>query len=148
FSDSAKSEGDPLMSRGGPPADPALKNGFFIEPTVFAVTEKNRIAREEIFGPVLGVFKWSDEAKMLETVNSVEYGLTASIWTNDLNTAHRTAMAVQVGYVWINEVSKHFLCAPVGGFRQPGRGREECSEEMLAFTKEKNIHLKLKPAKT
>ena len=69
---------------------------------------------------MLGVFKWSDEAKMLETVNAVEYGLTASIWTNDLNTAHRTAMTVQAGFVWINEVSKHFLGAPFGGFKQSG----------------------------
>src|SRR6478735_5211840 len=124
------------------------KNGFFIEPTVFAVTEKNRIAREEIFGPVLGVFKWRDEAKMLATANAVEYGLTASIWTNDLNTAHRTALTVQAGYVWINEVSKHFLGAPFGGFKQSGLGREECFEEMLAFTQEKNIHIRLKPSKT
>jgi betaine-aldehyde dehydrogenase len=144
---SAKSEGAELISGGGPPVDPALQNGFYIEPTVFAVSEKNRIAREEIFGPVLGVFKWSDEAKMLETVNAVEYGLTASIWTNDLSTAHRTAMAVQVGFVWINEVSKHFLGAPFGGFKQSGLGREECFEEMLSFTQEKNIHVKLKPAK-
>ena len=84
---------------------------------------------------------------MLADVNAVEYGLTASIWTNDLNTAHRTALAVQSGYVWINDVSKHFLCAPFGGFKQSGLGREECFEEMLAFTQEKNIHLRLKPAK-
>ena len=148
FIDSAKSEGAQLITGGGPPSDPALKNGFYIEPTVFAVTEKNRIAREEIFGPVLGVFKWNDEAKMLETVNAVEYGLTASIWTNDLNKAHRTAMGVNVGYVWINEVSKHFLGAPFGGFKQSGLGREECFEEMLSFTQEKNIHLKLKSAKS
>ena len=55
------------------------------------VTMRMRIAREEIFGPVLGVLKWSDEAKMLEEVNTVEYGLTCSIWTNDISTAHRTA---------------------------------------------------------
>ena len=63
FIDSAKSEGAQLITGGGPPADPALKSGFYIEPTVFAVTDKNRIAREEIFGPVLGVFKWSDESE-------------------------------------------------------------------------------------
>ena len=79
-------------------------------------------------------------------VNAVEYGLTASIWTNDLSTAHRTAMAVEAGYVWINEVGKHFLGAPFGGFKQSGLGREECFEEMLAFTQEKNIHVKLKAA--
>ena len=111
------------------------------------MTEKNRIAREEIFGPVLGIFKWHHEAQMLETVNAVEYGLTASIWTNDLNQAHRTAMAVNVGYVWINEIGKHFLGAPFGGFKQSGLGREECFEEMLSFTQEKNIHVKLKPMK-
>ncbi len=71
FIDSAKTEGAQLITGGGSPSDPALKNGFYIEPTVFAVTEENRIAREEIFGPVLGVFKWHDEAKMLETVNAV-----------------------------------------------------------------------------
>jgi betaine-aldehyde dehydrogenase len=148
FIEAAKAEGAQLIAGGGPPADPKLKNGFYIEPTVFAVTEKNGIAREEIFGPVLGIFKWADEGKMLSIVNAVEYGLTASIWTNDLSTAHRAALAVQVGYVWINEVSKHFLGAPFGGFKQSGLGREECFEEMLAFTQEKNIHVKLRPART
>jgi betaine-aldehyde dehydrogenase len=105
------------------------------------------IAREEIFGPVLGIFKWSHENKMLDEVNAVEYGLTCSIWTNDLTTAHRMAMAVEAGYVWINEVGKHFLGAPFGGVKQSGIGREECLEEMLAFTQEKNIHIKLKLAK-
>ncbi len=147
FIDSAKKEGAALIAGGGPPSDPKLANGFFIEPTVFAVTAKNRIAREEIFGPVLALFKWSDEAAMLEDVNAVQYGLTASIWTNDLSTAHRTAMAVEAGYVWINDVGKHFLGAPFGGVKQSGIGREECFEEMLAFTQEKNIHVRLRPAK-
>src|SRR5947209_15869421 len=87
---SAKQEGARLLCGGGSPSDPKLAKGFFIEPTVFAdVTMQMRIGREEIFGPVLGIFKWSDEAKMLDEVNSVEYGLTASIWTNDISIAHR-----------------------------------------------------------
>jgi betaine-aldehyde dehydrogenase len=147
YIESAKQEGAELISGGGRPADPALAQGLYIEPTVFAVTGKNRIAREEIFGPVLGMFKWRDEAEMLAQVNQVEYGLTASIWTNDLSTAHRAAMSVEAGYVWINEVGKHFLGAPFGGFKQSGLGREECFEEMLSFTQEKNIHVKLRPAK-
>src|SRR5271169_2402873 len=148
FIDSAKQEGGRLLYGGGRPADPALAKGFFIEPTVFADVQSHmRIAREEIFGPVLAVFKWSDEAKMLAEVNAVEYGLTASIWTNDLSIAHRTASAVQSGFVWINEVSKHFLGAPFGGFKQSGIGREECFEELIAYTQEKNIHVRLKPAK-
>jgi betaine-aldehyde dehydrogenase len=81
---------------------------------------------------------------MLDDVNAVEYGLTCSIWTRDLATAHRTAMAVQAGYVWINDVGKHFLGAPFGGIKQSGFGREECLEEMLRFTQEKNIHVNLK----
>ena len=143
---SAKQEGARLVAGGGPPSDPALAKGFYVEPTVFAdVNMTMRIAREEIFGPVLGVFKWSDEAKMLEEVNMVEYGLTCSIWTNDISTAHRTAGAVEAGFIWINEVGKHFLGAPFGGVKQSGIGREECFEEMLLFTSEKNIHIKLKP---
>jgi betaine-aldehyde dehydrogenase len=149
YIDAAKQEGARVVAGGKRPPDPALAKGFFVEPTVFAdVTMTMRIAREEIFGPVLGVLKWDDEAKMLAEVNQVEYGLTASIWTNDLSTAHRTAMAVEAGYVWINEVGKHFLGAPFGGFKQSGLGREECFEEILSFTQEKNIHVKLKPAKS
>jgi betaine-aldehyde dehydrogenase len=148
YIDAAKQEGARVVAGGKRPDDPTLANGFYVEPTVFSgVTMNMRIAREEIFGPVLGVFKWNDEAKMLAEVNQVEYGLTASIWTNDLSTAHRTAMAVEAGYIWINEIGKHFLGAPFGGYKQSGLGREECFEEMVSFTQEKNIHVKLKPAK-
>jgi betaine-aldehyde dehydrogenase len=144
--EAACNEGARLVHGGSRPADPALANGFFVEPTVFVdVTAAMRLAREEVFGPVLAILKWSDEARLLEEVNAVDYGLTCSIWTNDLSTAYRTAMAVQAGYVWINEVGKHFLGAPFGGFKQSGFGREECLEELLRYTQEKNIHLKLRP---
>jgi betaine-aldehyde dehydrogenase len=140
-----KEDGARLVSGGKRPDDPALAKGLFIEPTIFAdVNMGMRIGKEEIFGPVLSVFKWSDEDKMLAEVNQVEYGLTCSIWTNDLATAHRTAAVVEAGYVWINEVSKHFLGAPFGGYKQSGIGREECIEELLRFTREKNIHVNLK----
>lgn len=141
----ARTEGARLLHGGGRPADPRLDKGFYVEPTIFAdVTPDMTIAREEIFGPVLGIFKWSDERRMLDQVNAVEYGLTCSIWTNDLSTAHRTAAEIQAGFIWINEVSKHFLGTPFGGFKQSGIGREECLEELLSFTQEKNIHLRLK----
>src|SRR5262249_21188298 len=75
-----------LIAGGKRPDDPKLAKGLYIEPTIFAdVTMDMRIGREEIFGPVLSVFKWSDEDKMLAQVNQVEYGLTCSIWTNDLS---------------------------------------------------------------
>ena len=128
--------------RGRRSSDTRLARGFFDEPTVFAdVTDNMRIAREEIFGPVLGVFKWNDEAKMLAEVNQVEYGLTASIWTNDLNTAHRTAIAVEAGYVWINS-SGRYLGAPYGGWKQSGIGEEECFDELISYAQVKNINLR------
>jgi betaine-aldehyde dehydrogenase len=145
FIESGKKEGARLVCGGGRPSDAKLERGFFIEPTIFAdVNMDMRIGKEEIFGPVLSMFKWSDEEKMLSQVNQVEYGLTGSIWTNDLLTAHRVAAAVESGYVWINEVSKHFLGAPFGGYKQSGLGREECLEELLSFTREKNIHINLR----
>ena len=70
-------------------------------------------------------------------------GLTCSIWTRDLEKAHRTAQAVEAGFVWINEVSKHFIGAPFGGVKQSGIGREESLEELLSFTHEKNVHVNL-----
>jgi betaine-aldehyde dehydrogenase len=144
YIESAKSEGARLINGGGRPSDPKLARGLYIEPTVFAdVTPSMRIFKEEIFGPVVGVVKWSDEAKMFEQVNSVEYGLTASIWTNDLTTAHRAAAEVEAGFVWVNDTSKHFLGTPFGGYKQSGIGREECIEELLSFTQEKNININL-----
>ncbi|MFD0668021.1 aldehyde dehydrogenase family protein [Ramlibacter sp. MAHUQ-53] len=141
YIESGRAEGASLVCGGGAPA--GLPGGFFIEPTVFAqVSPQMRIAREEIFGPVLSVLRWEDEAALLRDVNAVDVGLTCSIWTNDLHAALRTAHAVQAGYVWINEVSKHFLGAPFGGIKQSGIGREECLEELLAFTQQKNIHVK------
>lgn len=145
FIEGARQEGARLVYGGNRPADPALAQGQFIEPTVFAdVTAEMRIAREEIFGPVLAVMKWRDEAAMMEQVNAVEYGLTGAIWTNDLEKAHRAAQRMQAGYIWVNEVGKHFLGAPYGGVKQSGIGRDECLGEMLAFTQEKNIHINLR----
>ena len=141
----ARAEGARLVCGGGVPDAPELRQGTFIEPTIFAdVTPEMTIAREEIFGPVLAVLRWQDREAMLDAVNRPEYGLTCSIWTNDLATAHLTAQEVQAGFVWINEVAKHFLGAPFGGYKQSGLGREECLEELLAFTQEKNIHLRLR----
>lgn len=145
YIESGQREGARLLCGGKRPDDPRLANGFFIEPTVFAdVAPTMRIAREEIFGPVLAVFKWTDEAAMFEAVNAVDYGLTASIWTGNLDRAHRAASRVQAGYVWINNVSQHFLGAPFGGVKMSGIGREECLEELLEFTQTKNVNIRLR----
>src|SRR5437588_165145 len=134
-----QAEGARLVAGGGPPADPGLAGGCFIEPTVFAdVTQDMTIAREEIFGPVLSVLRWDDRRAMLADVNSTPYGLTCSIWTNDLAAAHETAAEAEAGYVWVNEVARHFLGAAFGGYKQSGIGREECLDELLDFTQQKN----------
>jgi betaine-aldehyde dehydrogenase len=140
----AREEGARLVSGGERPSSPALAKGHFIQPTVFSeVTSQMTIAREEIFGPVLAILRWRDEAVMLNEVNRPHYGLTCSIWTKDLVTAHRTVQRVEAGFVWVNEVGRHFLGAPFGGYKQSGLGREECLDELLAFTQEKNVHIRL-----
>lgn len=136
-------EGATLLTGGKAPSNPALANGCYLEPTIFThVTQTMTIAREEIFGPVMSVMSWSDETSMLADVNSSIYGLTCSIWTNNLEKAHATAAGVEAGFVWVNEVSRHFIGTPFGGYKQSGIGREECLEELLTFTQEKNIHIR------
>ena len=140
---SALAEGARLVTGGRQPDDPALQGGFFYEPTVFAGMRPDmKLACEEVFGPVMSVFQWSDEQALFEAVNAVPFGLTGSIWTRDLNTAHRAARRIQTGYVWINNVSQHFVGAPFGGIKQSGIGREECFAELLEFTQTKNVNVK------
>lgn len=101
------------------------------------------IAREEIFGPVLSVINWADEGWMLKAVSGVPLGLTASIWTQDLKTAHKAAARMQAGYVWVNGCSSHILGAPFGGYKLSGVGREECKEELFEFSQTKNVNVAL-----
>jgi betaine-aldehyde dehydrogenase len=139
-----QAEGATLAYGGQRPSDPALAKGWFVQPTVFTnVTQNMRLANEEIFGPVLSVIKWRDEAEMIDQVNAVEYGLTASIWTQNLATAHRTAARVQAGFVWVNHVGSHFIGASFGGYKQSGIGREEGFDELLTYTQHKNVHVVL-----
>jgi betaine-aldehyde dehydrogenase len=139
-------DGAELMAGGRRPDDAALAGGFYFLPTIFAgVTPEMRIAREEIFGPVVSVFRWSDRAEMLRLVNELPVGLTASIWTNDLALAHETAADVEAGYVWINEAGPHYSGMPFGGWKQSGMGEEESFGELLAYTRTKAINVKLRP---
>ena len=139
---SGRDEGAELLTGGGPPPAPELANGFFIEPTVFdRVRPEMRIGSEEIFGPVMAIMSWSDFDEMIEVANGVMYGLTASIVTNDFGAAMRAAETLQAGYVWINS-SGRYLGAPYGGWKQSGIGKEESFEELLSFTRVKNINMR------
>jgi betaine-aldehyde dehydrogenase len=137
-------EGATLLCGGKRPADPGLARGWFVEPTVFAgVRDDMRLAREEIFGPVVSILRWSDERDVLARVNALDYGLTASIWTHDLARAHRLASRVEAGFVWINGASTHYVGVPFGGYKQSGTGREESIEELLECTQIKNVMVTL-----
>jgi betaine-aldehyde dehydrogenase len=142
YIEAGRQDGAALVTGGGAPADPALAGGFFLLPTIFDdVTPDMRIAREEIFGPVMSVMPWDDEADMLEVANGVEYGLTAAIVTNDLARAMETAERIEAGYVWINSNGR-YLGAPYGGWKQSGLGQEECFDELLSYTQIKNVNMR------
>ena len=118
-----------------------LDRGYFLQPTIFADVDMGmRIAREEIFGPVMSVFRWSDYDQLLSEANDVDLGLTASIWTNDLHLAHKTAANLDAGYVWINDTSSHYWGTPFGGFKNSGLGREESMDELLSYYEIKAVH--------
>jgi betaine-aldehyde dehydrogenase len=139
-----KDEKARLMTGGSRPEGKQFEKGYWLQPTVFAdVTPDMTIGREEIFGPVLSVFKWRDEQEAIAIANSTEYGLTASIWTNDLKTAFRMAKAVQSGYIWVNGASGHFYGTQFGGMKNSGLGREEGIDELLSYSEVKTIHIRL-----
>jgi betaine-aldehyde dehydrogenase len=142
FVESAKSEGARLVAGGDRPAGAAFDKGYWLQPTVFAdVTQDMKVAREEIFGPVLSILRWSDLDDAIAMANSVEYGLTAAIWTNDITQALRTSRRVQSGFVWINGVNSHVRAVPFGGYKNSGVGRERGIEELYSYTEEKSVQI-------
>ncbi len=139
-----KREGARLLFGGGLPEDPALRRGFFVQPTLFdGVRPEMKIAQEEIFGPVMAVMTWDDEEEMIRQANSVIYGLSAAIYTRDYAKAHRLARRVEAGYIWVNIPGGHALGSPYGGIKQSGLGREECLDELLSYTQIKSVRMRL-----
>jgi len=140
----AKDDGARLVCGGERSDNPELANGWYVEPTVFAdVTPKMRLFTEEVFGPVLALTPWDTQEESIELANGVEYGLTASIWTQNLAKAHSYASQIDAGYIWINKSSAHFLGADFGGYKKSGLGREEGLAELLSFTEAKNVNVVL-----
>ena len=137
-------EGAKLLCGGKRPNSPELKNGFFVEPTIFdEVKPTMRIAREEIFGPVLTVTPFDSEADAIKIANDTEYGLAAGIWTRNVQRAARVAQEIRAGIVWVNTYHPTFNELPWGGYKQSGIGRElglYGIEEYLE-TKQVNINL-------
>lgn len=137
-----KGEGARLACGGSPPTAAELSEGLFIRPTVFAdVDPGSRLAQEEIFGPVMAVMPFRDYDEAVRIANSVGYGLTAAVFTSDLHLAHRFACDAEAGYVWINDVSRHWLGTSFGGVKNSGVGREEDLAELESYTQSKNVHV-------
>ncbi|MEI5585342.1 MULTISPECIES: aldehyde dehydrogenase family protein [unclassified Agromyces] len=121
--------------RGAAPGGP----GFWFAPTVLTPARDSRAAREEIFGPVVSVFPFDDEADAISFANASEYGLSGSIWTRDLSRGIRVARAIESGNLSVNSHSSVRYATPFGGFKQSGLGRELGPDAPLAFTETKNV---------
>ena len=138
FIEGARAEGASLVAGGGRPE--GLGNGWYVEPTVFAnVTNDMRLAREEIFGPVLGVLKFRDDAEMIELANDTAYGLASGIWTNDMNRALRFMRRIEAGMVWINTYRSPSIMSPSGGFKDSGYGKHNGFAAIEEFSRIKTV---------
>jgi acyl-CoA reductase-like NAD-dependent aldehyde dehydrogenase len=140
----ASRAGARIIAGGARPADAQLQEGFFYLPTALAdVDPAMDIARQEVFGPVLSIVPWSDESSLLRTINSSEYGLTAAVYSHDLDGALRIARSVQAGYVWVNDVEKRWVGVPFGGYKNSGTSTEFSVEELLSNTQIKTISIRI-----
>jgi len=136
----AKQEGARLVAGGEPARDGELAKGLFIKPTIFAdVNNTMRVAREEIFGPVLSIIPFSDESEAVEIGNASPYGLASGIWTRDLSRAMRLIRAMRTGVVWVNTYRMVAAQGPFGGMKDSGFGRERGEQGLLEFTTTKNV---------
>ena len=134
----ARAHGSSFACGGGRP----LPRGYYLEPTVLlGVGENDRCWREEIFGPVVAIVPFDDEARMLRAVNGSPYGLSGSLWTNDLRRALRVAKAVESGVLSINSHSSVHVEAPFGGYKQSGLGRDLGMAAMEGYTELKNVYV-------
>jgi aminomuconate-semialdehyde/2-hydroxymuconate-6-semialdehyde dehydrogenase len=141
----AKEEGGKILCGGSAvKMEAELQHGWYIQPTVIeGLTYDCRTNQEEIFGPVVTITPFETEEEVLKMANSVSYGLSSSVWTQDLRRAHRMASLIQAGIVWINCWLVRDLRTPFGGIKHSGVGREGGFEALRFFTEPKNVCLKL-----
>jgi betaine-aldehyde dehydrogenase len=132
---------------GGRPGDPALQRGYFVEPTIFYDVDNHAtIAREEIFGPVMSVIPFDDEAEALKLANDTPYGLAAAVWSRDIFKCLRMVKRLQAGIVWVNHMQPTYVEAPWGGYKMSGIGRELGPWGAEEYLQVKQIHINLNEA--
>jgi acyl-CoA reductase-like NAD-dependent aldehyde dehydrogenase len=138
-------EGAKLVIGGEAPTDAALANGAYLMPAVFdGVGNEMRVAREEIFGPVVTVIPFDTEAEVIRLANATPYGLSGSVWSRDIGKALRTAKGIQAGVLSVNSNSSVHTEAPFGGYKMSGIGRELGIAAIDLYTETKNIFIDLR----
>ena len=139
---SGEAEGAKLALGGGRVREET--GGFYIEPTVFDGVESGmKIAREEIFGPVLATLTFKDPADALRIANDSVYGLAAAVWTRDITTAHKMARGLRAGTVWINTYDQVDMSTPFGGYKQSGFGRDRSLHALDKYTQLKTTWINI-----
>jgi betaine-aldehyde dehydrogenase len=142
-----RAEGATLITGGGTP-DGVPDEGYYVQPTVFAdVTDEMTIAREEIFGPVMCVLDFDDEAEVISRANASEFGLAGGVFTADLARAHRVVDQLQAGTVWINTYNLLPVEIPFGGSKQSGFGRENSLVALDNYTELKTVYVATGPVR-
>ena len=136
----AKSEGAKLLLGGVAATRPECGKGWFIEPTIFTdVDNKMRIAQEEVFGPVLSVIKFKDEAQAMAIANDVRFGLACGIWTQDIGRIMRMSEGIKAGTVWVNTYRQVSFLSPFGGYKDSGLGRENGIDAVNEYLQVKSV---------
>ncbi|MGK2850604.1 MAG: aldehyde dehydrogenase family protein [Candidatus Limnocylindrales bacterium] len=141
----AVAAGARVLAGGAIPSGSDFASGAFLQPTVVeGVAPGSELADEEVFGPVLAALTFRSEDEALALANAGAYGLTAAVWTNDLDRAFRTVGRLEAGYVWVNDVETRFPAMPFGGWRDSGVGVENGLEEILSFTRQRSVNVRLR----
>ncbi|MDF3934676.1 aldehyde dehydrogenase [Pseudomonas citronellolis] len=142
YIEAGKAEGAELLTGGQRVLEET--GGTYVEPTLFdGVSNAMRIAREEIFGPVLSVIEFENAEEAIRIANDTPYGLGAAVWTRDISKAHQTARALRAGSVWVNQYDGGDMTAPFGGFKQSGNGRDKSLHAFDKYTELKATWIKL-----